>query len=93
MELQSAACSTPLDQKFISQALHSHKKEVAKEFRVAFLSNCARTAARRGRARNQRPVARGEAQDPQPEQEPPPPVPVAVENGRPGSSIDQRPAD
>jgi hypothetical protein len=47
MELQSAACSTPLDQKFISQALHSHKREVAKEFPDVFMSNCQRTAARR----------------------------------------------
>jgi hypothetical protein len=45
-------------QKFVSQALHSHRAVVANKFPAAFLSNCQRTAARRGRARNQRPAQR-----------------------------------
>ena len=54
--LQSAASNWPqandsLAWKFVSQALHANRAEVAKRFPETFFSNCQRTAARRVRAR------------------------------------------
>jgi hypothetical protein len=49
--LQQAAAGGIPGQKFVSQALHAHRAEVAKRFPGTFLSNCQRTAARRGRDR------------------------------------------
>ena len=53
--LREAARNDKHGQKFISQQLMSHRLTVAKTFRGTFLSNCQRTAARRGRTRYQRP--------------------------------------
>ena len=50
-ELQRASAGGVLAQKYISQALHAHRAEVAARFPGTFLSNCQRTAARRGRTR------------------------------------------
>ena len=52
--LQAVAAGGHAGQLYVSQALHAHRAEVAKRFPGAFLSNCQRTAARRGRTRNQR---------------------------------------
>ena len=41
-----------------AQRLHAHRAEVAQRFAGTFLSNCQRTAARRGRGRNQKPGTR-----------------------------------
>ena len=52
--LSLAASGGEPGQKWVSQAMNAHRKEVANNFPGTFLSNCQRTAARRGRTRNQR---------------------------------------
>ena len=56
--LRDAAAGGKPGERFVSQLLHAHRAEVANRFPATFLSNTQRTAARRGRTRNQKPGAR-----------------------------------